>query len=103
MNENELYLVKEHIFDNPLITEIDSIIDSCHINCHNKYFHKFIYESIYDIKLTSNTNNEILFLTISGKSMNLYELGKKLKVARQNGFVFNQMNKLIIKYCSHQR
>ena len=29
MNENELYVVKEYKFDNPLITKIDSIIDNC--------------------------------------------------------------------------
>ena len=27
MNENELYVVEEYIFDSPIITEIDSIID----------------------------------------------------------------------------
>ena len=29
MNENELYVVKENKLDNPSITDIDSIIDSC--------------------------------------------------------------------------
>ena len=28
-------------------------------------------------------------LTISGESMSLYELNKKLKIARQNGFKFD--------------
>ena len=28
MNENETYVIKENEFDNPLITEIYSIIDS---------------------------------------------------------------------------
>ena len=30
--------------------------------------------------------------------MYLYELNKKLTVARQNGFIFNQTNKLTIKF-----
>ena len=68
MNENELYVFKEYKFNNPLITKIDSIIDSC----HNKYFHIFKYECIYDIELTNITNNEIINLTIMGKSMNLW-------------------------------
>ena len=38
MNENELYVVKEHKFDNPINTEIDSIIDKCFNVCHNSYF-----------------------------------------------------------------
>ena len=81
MNENELYVVKKYKFDNPIITEIDSIIDKCFRDCHKSYFHNFKYECIYDIKLTNITNNEIINLTISGKSMNLYELNKKLTLA----------------------
>ena len=41
-------------------------------------------------------------MTISGKSMNLYDL-KKVTVARQVGFVFNQVKKLIIKNLSRKR
>ena len=33
-------------------------------------------------------------LTISVKSMKLYEFDKKLKVARPNGLIFNQKNRL---------
>ena len=103
MNENELYVVKEYIFDNPLITEIDSLIDKCFRDCHNSYFHSFQYECIYDIELTNITNNEIINLKIRGKSMNLYELNKKLTVARQNGFMYNQINKLTLKFYPHLR
>ena len=103
MNENELHVVKEYKFDNPIVTEIDSIIDKCFRDCHNSYFHNFKYECIYDIKLTNITNNEIINLTISGKSMNLYELNKKLTVARQNGCMFNQINDLSLKFYSHLR
>ena len=78
MNENELYIVKEYSFDNPLATKIESLIDSCYKDCHTKYFHTFIYECIYDIKLKNITDNETINLTISGKSMNSYELNKKL-------------------------
>ena len=35
--------------------------------------------------------------------MNLYELNKKVTVARQKGFLFNQINKLTIKIYSHLR
>ena len=103
MNENELYVVKENKFDNPLITKIDSIIDNCYRDCHNKDFHTFKYVCIYDIKLTNITNNEIIYTTISDESMNLFELIKKLKLARQRGFILNQINKLTIKIFSHQR
>ena len=58
---------------------------------------------MYDIKITNITDNEITNSTISDKSMNLYELNKKLTVARQNGFLFNQVNKLTIKFYSHLR
>ena len=103
MNENEIYVVKEYKFDNPLITEIDSIIDKNFRDCHNNYFHSFKYDCIYDIKINNITNNEIINLTIIGKSKNLYELNKKLTVARQRGFIFNQINKLTVKIHSHLR
>ena len=77
MNGNELYVVKEYKFDNPLITKIVSIRNSCYRDCHNKCFHNFKYECIYDIKFTNITNNELINLTISAKSMNLYELNEK--------------------------
>ena len=103
MNENELYVVQEYKFNNPLITKQDFIIDSCFRNCLNKYFHNFKYECIYDIVLTNITNSEIIFLTTTGKSMNLYELNKNLKVVRHNGFIFNQINKLTKNFYSHVR
>ena len=103
MNENELYVVKESKFDNPLFHKIDSIIDSCYRDCHNKYFHTFKYVCIYDIKLSNITNNEIINISISADSMNLFELNKKLTLARRRGFRFLQLNKLTIKIYSHQR
>ena len=103
MNENELYVVKEYEFYNLSIHKIDSIIDGCYRDCHNKYFHTFRYVCIYDIKLTNITNNEIIIISISDECLGLYELNKKLTIARQKGFKFNQINKLTIKIYSHQR
>ena len=103
MNENDLYVLKEYKFINPLITRILSILDGCCRDCHNKYFHTFKNVCIFDIKLTNITNNETIKLTICDKSMNLYELNKKLTVARQKGFILNQINKLSIKFYSHLR
>ena len=68
MNENELYVVKEYKFDDPIITQIDSTIDKCFRDCQKSYFDNFKYECIYDNKLTNITNNEIINLTISSKS-----------------------------------
>ena len=89
--------------DNPLFTEIDSIVDSCVKDCLNNYFYKFKYESTYDFKLRNIIKNETINLIFSGKSMNLFDIIKNLTVARQNVFVFNQINKLIIKIYSHQQ
>ena len=79
MNEN--VIVKEFEFIKPLIHKIDSIIDNCCRVCHNKYFHTFEYICVYDIKLTTIGNNEKNILTISCKSMHLYDINKKLKIA----------------------
>ena len=97
MNENESYVAKEYKFDNPLITKIDSVIDFCYRDCHNKCFHTSKYVYIY-IKLTNITNNEIINKTISDESMNLFELNKKLTLARQRGSRFLHINKLTKNY-----
>ena len=39
MNKNQLTVVKEYEFDNPLIQKIDSLIDNSIRDCHDKYFH----------------------------------------------------------------
>ena len=44
MNENELYVVKEYNFDNPLITKKDSIIHSCFRDCCYIYYHRLLYK-----------------------------------------------------------
>ena len=98
MNQNDLYVVKEYKFSNPLITRKDSIINGCYRGFHKKYFHKFKYVCLYDIKLTNITNYEVIIISISDESMNLFELNRKLTVARQRGFIINQINKLTKKF-----
>ena len=96
MNKNQLSIVKEYEFDNPLIQNIDSIIDKCYRDCHNNYYHTFEYECVYDLNFTNDIN-----FTISGKNLGVYELNKKLALARERGFIFNQINKLTIKIYSN--
>ena len=98
---NENVIVKEYEFDNPLIHKIDSIIDNSIRDCHNKYFHTFDHICEYDIQLTNITNNESVNFTISAKCMGMFELNKKLTIARENGFIFNRINKLTIKIYSN--
>ena len=83
MHENEIYVVKENKLDNPLFHKKESKTDGCYRGCHNNYFHTFKYVCIYDNKLTNITNNEINNISISDESMNLFELNKKLTLARQ--------------------
>ena len=42
-------------------------------------------------------------MTSSGKGMDRFDLNKKLNVATENGFLFNQINKLTMKFYSHLR
>ena len=93
MNEN--VFVKEYEFDNPLTQKIDSLIDNYHRDCHEKYFHTFDHICDYDLNLKNITNNESVNFTISDKNMSLYELNKKLTVARENGFKFYQIDKFL--------
>ena len=41
MNENQLTIVEEYNFENPLIQNINSIISDCYRDYHHKYFHTF--------------------------------------------------------------
>ena len=76
MNENELYVVKEYEFDNPILKKIDSTIESCFTDCHNNYFHYYKFLCLYDIKFKNIANNEMINFTVSGKNMDLYDLKK---------------------------
>ena len=101
MNENELYFVKEYSFGNPIIQKIDSLIDNSTRNCHIKYFHAFDHICESDLNFTNVTNNEPINFTFSDKSLGLYYLNKKLTLARENGYIFNQINELTIKIYSN--
>ena len=93
LDENQLTIVKEYEFNNPLIQKIDSLIDNSIRDCHNKYFHTFDHICEYDLNFTNITNNESVDFTISDKSVGMYELNEKLAFACENGFIFNQINK----------
>ena len=101
MDENQLTVVKEYKFDNPLITNIDSIIDNSIRDCHHKYFHTFDHICEYNLNFTNTSKSETVNFTISDKNMGLYDLNKKLTLARERGFIFNHINKLTIKIYSN--
>ena len=101
INQYELTVVKEYEFENPLIQNIDSIINKCYRDCYYKYFHTFSYECEYDINFRNISNNEIVNLKIAGRNMGMYELNKKLTIAKRNSFKFKQINKLTIKIYSN--
>ena len=46
INENQLNIVKEYIFDKSPIHKIDSKFDNCIRDCHNKDFHTFKYKYV---------------------------------------------------------
>ena len=101
MNENQLTVVKEYELNNPLIQKIDSLIDNSIRDCHINYFHTFDHIGEYDLNFTNTTNNETVNFTISDKCIGMFELNKKLAIARENGFKLNQINKLTIKILSN--
>ena len=101
INGIELTVVKEYEYYNILIQNIDSITNKCYRDCYYKYFHTFSYECVYDINFRNKTNNEIVTLTFSGRNLGMYEINKKLTLAKQRGFKFKQINKLTIKIYSN--
>ena len=105
IDENKLFVVKEYKFGGKDIHEIDYILDDVIKNCRRNYFHTFEYKLFYDNNFTNISNNEEVNLIIIHKSMEFktefYGLNKKIKNARRNGFIFNQVNKLTIKIYSN--
>ena len=96
INENKLFVVKEYKFDKKDIHEIDYLLDNVIKDCRRNYFHTFDYRLVYDINFTNIFNNEEVNLIITHKSMEfkteVYGLNKKIKNARRNDFIFNQIN-----------
>ena len=82
---------------------MDSVLDNCFKDCHQIYFHKFKYECRFDFKFKTNTNNEMIIFTVKGKNIDSYDLNNKFNVAREEGFMFVQINKLPVKIYSHIR
>ena len=101
MNNKQLTIVKKYNFDNLLIQNINSIISECYRDCHHKYFHTFDFICENNLNFTNTNNNESVNFTISEKSMGMYELNLKLTLAKQRGYIFNQINKLTIKIYSN--
>ena len=105
INKNKLFVVKEYEFDKKDIHEIDYLLDDVIKDCRRNYFHTFEYKLVYDINFTNNSNNEEVNLIITHKSMEFktefYGLNKKIKNARRNGFIFNQINNFKIEIYSN--
>ena len=104
INKIDLFIVKVYKFDKKDIHEIVYILDDVIKDCKN-YFHTFDYKLVYDINFIIFSNNEEVNLIITHKAKQYkteyYGLNKKIKNARQNGFIFNQINKFIIEIYSN--
>ena len=104
-NKNQLIVVKEYEFVKKDIHEIESLLDDVIKDCRRNYFHTFEYKLVYDINFTNISKNEEVNLIITHKSKEFksefYGLNKKIKNARRNGFVFNQINNFKIEIYSN--
>ena len=105
INENKLTVVKEYESYKTDIHEIDYLLDDVIKHCRKNYFHTLEYRLVYDINFTNISNNEEVNLIVTHRSMefktDFYGLNKKIKNARRNGFILNQINKLTIKIYSN--
>ena len=77
---------------------MDSINDKCYRSCRNKYHQTIEYKCEYVIKLKSFRKNEIVNLRNGDKSMDLFEINKKITVDREIGFILNQILKLTLDF-----
>ena len=101
---NESTVVKEYDFIQPDIYEIDYLLEYIFKNCRNMYSQTFEYKFVYNIKFTNVSNNKEVNFTITHRSTEFktefYGWNKKIKNARRNGFIINQINKLTMKIYS---
>ena len=104
-NENQLIVVKEYEFDKTDIHKIDYILDDVIKDCRKKYFHSFEYRIFYDLCFKNISNNEEVNFAVTHRSMEFktefYGLNKKIKNAREKGYIFNQINNFKIKILSN--
>ena len=102
---NQSTVVKEYDFFDPDINKVDYQLDKVSKDCRKKYFHSFEYRRVYDIKFTKITNiEEVIFLFSLGYKefkFEYYGLNKGIKKARNIGFTFNEIVKLILKIYSN--
>ena len=101
LNENQLSIVKEYEYDNPLFMDIDYILNICINDCYKNYFQPIRNICSYNIEFTNISDDKIINLTISDKYLTMGELNKKLKNARNYGYIFSKINKLSIKFCDY--
>ena len=80
------------------IHKIESLIDNSIKDCQTKCFHTFDHICEDDNLFKNITNNETVNFVICDKNMSLYELIKKVKMARENGFILKLLNKLTKKF-----
>ena len=100
----ESTVAKEHDFIQQDNYETDYLLDDIIKGCRSKLFHTFECKLVYDVKFTNISNNEEANFIITLISMEfkneVYGLNKRIKIARRNGLVFNQINNLTIKIYS---
>ena len=101
LNENQLSIVKEYEYDNPLFKDIDYILNICINDCYKNYFQPIRNICSYNIEFTNISDDNIINLTISDSYLTINELNKKLKNARNNGYIFSKLNKLSIKFYNY--
>ena len=93
INGNELTIVKKNVFGKPIVQKRDFLIDNCSRDRRNLYFHTSEYKCVSDYKITQNGIFEIVNLTFSDKSVNMYGFEKNLTNARQKDFTFIRQKK----------
>ena len=100
-----MFVVKEYKFGEKDIHEIDYLLNDVIKDCRRNYFHIFEYKLVYNINFTNISNNEEVNLIITHKAKEFksefYGLNKKIKIAKRNDFVFNQINNFKIEIYSN--
>ena len=102
---NQSTVVKQYELIDPLIDEVDYLLDKVKKDCRKNNFIR-LNLCVYHLKFTKKKNNEEVILPVSLGYMEFkseyYGLNVKIEKARNKGFLINEIIKLTMKIYSNQ-
>ena len=93
-----MQFVKEYVFYNINIKDIDEFIVESSSDCSDRYIHSYKLRLIFNVKIIdkedNKTKNKVFKYSSCGSTLFLYRMRKK-------GYKVIKINKLTLRYCGN--